>query len=299
MTIPDNIIGMLYEEAHQTLSDLGLEVESEFTLHEEIEEGRVIRHTPGANRTVKKGSAIKLYVSEGRERVEMEDFTERTLDSVRRRLELQGFAIINEKPQETSEYHENIVIAQDPQPGMKVIPDETEVTIIYSTIPTVVLDDLSGWNLTAVNNYIQSKNLSVDMTEEQYSETVPKGQVIKQTPAAGSKVKVGTQLQLVISLGQEPVPEPEPISWINYMTVEVTEEQQLAGLSYEVRISYNDSTTVSFVNTVREEILQTKQYPIPLTVNPGEEAVVVLYINNEEIKRYVYTYEDAKRIANQ
>lgn len=66
-----------------------------------------------------------------------------------------------------------------------------------------------------------------------------------------------------------------------------------------MRISYNDSTTVSFVNTVREEIFETKQYPIPLTVNPGEEAEVVLYINNEESKRYVYTYEDAKSFAGQ
>lgn len=204
VTIPDDLVGMLYEEAYEKLSDLGLEVESEFILHEEIEEGHVVRHTPGANRTVKEGSQITLYVSEGRERVEMDDFTERTVNFVRRTLEEQGFKNIEWKQQETAEYHEDIVIAQDPQPGMKVIPDETDVTIIYSTTPKVVLDDLTGWNLTAVNNYIQSKNLSVDTTEEEYSATIPKGQVIKQTPEAGSAVKIGTQIQLVISLGPEP-----------------------------------------------------------------------------------------------
>lgn len=301
VTIPDDLVGMVYEEAYEKLDKLGLDVESEFIQHEEIEEGHVVRHDPEASRIVKEGSQITLYVSEGRERVEMDDFTERTVNFVKRTLEEQGFKNVVWKEQETAEYTEDIVIAQNPQPGMKVIPDETEVTVTYSTTPTVVLDDLTGWNLVAVNNYIQSNDLSLDITSEEFSEDYSEGQVIRQTPEPGERVKVGTQIKLVMSLGPEPIEEPieEPISFISNVGVEVTEEQQLAGLSYEVKISYNDSTTVSFVNTVKEEVFETKQYPIPLTVAPNEEAVIILYINDEEKKRYVYSYEDAQKIANQ
>lgn len=57
---------------------------------------------------------------------------------------------------------------------------------------------------------IREARLTVGPVQQQYDETVPKGTVISQDPAAGTQVARRAAVSLVVSKGPEPLPPPEP-----------------------------------------------------------------------------------------
>ncbi len=298
VTIPDDLIDMEYEEAFQELTSLGLVVERETIPHDEIEKGRVVRHTPGGGRVVKVGSEVTLVVSEGKERIEMIDVTMIDKDIAMRRLLEQGFKEENiiKNDEETDEYDVNTVFNQIPRVDSLVIPDETTVILTYSVAEKVRLDNLQGLTEAEVLEYIDKHGLNGDLSEKEYSDRFEEGEVIRQDPPRGTYVVKGTVVELVISLGPEPEPEPEPISTVMEVPVDVSPEDQLVGNVYYVTITYNDSTTNGHVNSnyVDEPISELTTFEIPVTINPEQEAEAIVYIRGEdEYTTFVLTYEDA------
>src|SRR5690606_5509869 len=93
VTMPD-VIEMEAEEARDLLEELGLVVEEERIPSEEIEEGFVVRTSPKSGRTVKTGSAVTLFISEGKEKIVFGDYTGQDFSQVKRLLEREGFTDI-------------------------------------------------------------------------------------------------------------------------------------------------------------------------------------------------------------
>lgn len=299
VTIPDNLIEMEYEEAFQELSKLGLIVERETIPHDEIGEGLVVRHTPEAGRIVKSGSTITLFVSEGKEKVEMIDVKMIDRDLALRRLIEFGIPedniIMNDE--ETDDYGENTIISQVPQANSLVIPEETTVILTYSVPVKVRLDNLLGDTLEEVLAYLEKHGLNADTSEQRYSDRFPAGTVIEQFPPRGTYVEKGTIVKLVFSLGPEPEPEPvlEPISTILEVPVEVSEADQIVGNIYYVTITFNDSTTQGHVNSkyVDEPISESTTFEIPVTINPNERAEATVFIRGEdEYTTFTLSYEE-------
>ena len=116
---------------------------------------------------------------------------------------------------ETNEVENGMIIDQDPAAGTAV----KKHTVIELTVAinnnkeedTVQLDeeveipDFSNMDSTQVMREIVKLGLLVGETEFEYSDTVASGKVISQTPRAGSTVKQGQVIDLVISKGVEKV----------------------------------------------------------------------------------------------
>jgi penicillin-binding protein 1A len=71
----------------------------------------------------------------------------------------------------------------------------------------VELPDFTGVSLDDAIAYLKEKKISV-RTVNVYSETIPKGRIVRQDPAAKTYIKEGSTVTLFVSLG----PEPEPVS---------------------------------------------------------------------------------------
>jgi len=71
----------------------------------------------------------------------------------------------------------------------------------------VELPDFTGVSVTDAVEYLKSKNISVK-TAGVYSDTIPKGRVVRQNPAPGTPLAEGSTVTLFVSLGPEPKPEP-------------------------------------------------------------------------------------------
>src|SRR5699024_2024223 len=89
-TIPD-VIEWEYEEAVAELEANNLKAEKEDTYSEDIEKGHVVKTDPRPDRTVKEGSTVTLFVSQGKEEVEFEDYIGKDFSQVKQMLEEQEY----------------------------------------------------------------------------------------------------------------------------------------------------------------------------------------------------------------
>lgn len=113
---------------------------------------------------------------------------------------------------ETNEVANGVVIDQDPAAGTVAKKNSiVELTVAINnneentieTDETIDVPDFSNMDSTEVMRQIVKLGLLVGETEFEYSDTIESGKVIRQTPTAGSTVKQGDEIDLVISKGVE------------------------------------------------------------------------------------------------
>ncbi|MCT8139780.1 PASTA domain-containing protein [Anaerobacillus sp. CMMVII] len=296
--IPEDLAGMEYSEVYEALTALGLTVEKETMLHEEIPEDHVVRTNPEGGRTVKVNSIITVYVSEGKEKIEMVEVTETDKEQARRTLIRLGFKEenIEEVPKE-SDSIENLIIEQLPLPGEKIVPEETVVILTYSIPMKFSLENLHGLTRLEAIERLNNLGLNIDVKEE-YSDRIPEDHVIDQKPARETIVQKGTTVTVIVSLGPEPEPPPEPINTVIVAPVPLSPEDEMAGIEYPVIITYRDSNVSEHTLFVERNISKLTEFRVPVTINPGDKAEVIRYIAGEQYgDPIILTYEEA--LANQ
>lgn len=226
------------EAAATSLINAGLIVgDSDEETSADVEEGKVIRTAPEAGATVKEGTEIDLFVSAGKERKPMADYTGKTLEETRELLEEAGFRDVEvEKIHDSSEA--GTVLEQSPNPDEQVIPEETGVELTVSAgLANIDLKDLSGYTEKSLEDYADSNGIIVNISSEEYSDSVPAGQVMGQTPSAGTEVEPGSTIDVTLSKGPEEIPPAE-------VTVEIVipYDPEVEGEPQEVQIYLEDAT---------------------------------------------------------
>ncbi|MBM7715623.1 serine/threonine-protein kinase [Bacillus thermophilus] len=235
VNVPD-VSGKEYDDAVLALVDAGLEVgETIETPDEEFKEGEVIKTSPKAGREVKKGSVIDIYLSTGEEKFVMSDYTGRPYEDILTLLNDEDFKEIK-KEMVTSDEEPGTIIEQDPSPGSEVVPSETTVTFTVSQgAERITLRDLRGYNKKGLESYEESTGLTIDSSAEEYSNEVDAGLVISQEPAAGTELKKGDTVKVVISKGEKEIP-PKTVT----KEITIPYEPAEKGKSQEVRIFIED-----------------------------------------------------------
>ncbi|WP_246031754.1 PASTA domain-containing protein [Salibacterium salarium] len=196
---------------------------------------------------------------------------------------------------QTSEYPANQIINQDPEVGANVIPEETTVYLTYSTEPEFSLQNLKGESREAAENYLESSNLEGTFNTS-FSDSVPEGNVIEHSPGPYSTVKEGDEITFTISDGPDEPDEPEQSEdnqseeMEAVIPVEVSESDQEDGVSYDIRIVYEDATTSGPTIFTEENISETKTYRVPLEVTPESDGTYTLYVDNEEVQSNSFSY---------
>ncbi len=74
---------------------------------------------------------------------------------------------------------------------------------------TVDVPNLSGQEVTAAISELKKSGLEIKIERQEHHPTVPEGHIISQQPQAGSSVKRGRDVQVVVSLGSQEVVVPE------------------------------------------------------------------------------------------
>lgn len=106
-------------------------------------------------------------------------------------------------------YSENVaagmVITTDPGPGGKVLDGGT-VTLTLSLGPERYdVPQLKGQTEDQAQDALAATNLAFGKSTGRWSETVPEGQVIRSSPKAGTTLKPGATVDLVLSRGRKPI----------------------------------------------------------------------------------------------
>lgn len=185
--------------------DIGLNILTEQENSDEIKKDYVIRTDPEKGAALNYGQVVKIYVSLGREQVEVPNLANCTPD--------QAISLLNDKElsHSATEAYDNtvpagIVVSQDPAPGTMLEKGSTVSFVISKGKQTVKMVNVVGNTEILAKATLDSKGLVVSIVEE-YSDTVPDGLVIRQSYDDGVELPLGSVVTLVVSKGPEPPPE--------------------------------------------------------------------------------------------
>ncbi|SFA94933.1 serine/threonine protein kinase [Nocardioides alpinus] len=106
-------------------------------------------------------------------------------------------------------YSENVeaglVIATDPGPGGKVLDGGTVTLTLSLGLERYDVPALEGQTEDQAQDALAATNLAFGASTGRWSETVPEGQVIRTSPKAGTTLKPGASVDLVLSRGRKPL----------------------------------------------------------------------------------------------
>ncbi|HIT67967.1 MAG TPA: Stk1 family PASTA domain-containing Ser/Thr kinase [Candidatus Merdisoma merdipullorum] len=197
------------ESAVSALENLGLSADVTEEYNDDVASGRVISTSPKAGESVERGGVVKIVISKGSEedaQVQVPDLRNRSEATAKQLLsqaELSSGTVTTEASDTVASGN---VISQSPSAGTTV-EKGTSVSYVVSTGPdTVYIGNAmkNGSSESAVTAYLTGRGLKVSRSEE-YSDTVAKGDVISYNPGNGSTVEYGSTVNIVVSLGREPV----------------------------------------------------------------------------------------------
>lgn len=208
--VPD-VTNMSVLEAEKALKDAGFEVsiniEEEFS--ESVSIGNIVRTSPSANRSIKKGSTITLYQSKGTEKIKIEDYIGKNIYEIKAKLELLGLKVSVESKdvEDVEEYKdkEDIIIDQNPRSADLYKGDQ--VMLYYPNI--VVYPDLSTYTLEEVQEFADKYELNL-YVEEVKTDSVKEGTIISQSRRVGTLIGRGADLTVKIASTPQSVEELNP-----------------------------------------------------------------------------------------
>jgi eukaryotic-like serine/threonine-protein kinase len=265
--IPD-VSGLEYREARSELESLGFKIGEKITItDDQIQKDYVIKTNPKAGKTDKEGATIDLYISSGKDTLELTNYIDRQYEDVVQLLENRNFKDI-EKSEVYDSSEKGTILEQSPAAGEEVIPEETILKFIVSKGPELIqLKDLSGFNEKGVEEYAGSYGLNIDMSKEEFHETIPEGTVIRQSPTPGTELKKGDTVTVILSKGKEEIPP-------KIVTIEITipYEPLVEGNTQEVRIYIEDANRSMTVPFETFPIVETAKRTIELTIPYGKQA---------------------------
>lgn len=284
--VVEDVTDMTVEEAIRILEEQGFVIgEQEERNNEEIESGNIIETNPQAGREREKGTTVDLIVSIGKEMTKMEDFIGKQRDEVKDALE--EFNDYDFKEEYSSEHPAGEIIAQTPEAGEEIHVNETDVVLTVSRgQEQVTVRDLKAFNEANRSEYEKSSGFKVNVTGEEHSDK-PAGEVISQTPKAGTKLEKGGTINVVISKGPKAKQEK---FYTN--TIEIPYEPLEEGMEQEVSIYIQDKTRTMAEPVETITITEDTLYTIKLVIVEGDKAAYQIVRDNSVIENKTITYEE-------
>ncbi len=296
--IPDDLIGEEYETVVDILEGLNLQVEKEETHSDEFDEDLVVNTDPRAGRTVKEDSIVTVFVSQGKEPVDFDDYVGRDFSQVKRLLEDRGFLAENiESIEKYSDKPVGEIIAQiEPEPDSKVIPSEAKVIFEVSAgVETFPLNNLKGYTRAEAEDYLTEQGFKMNPIEEN-SEDIEADYVIKQHPEPNTKLTKGSTVDVYVSIG--PVEKPPAFAYITHTvpyTGEIDEENENAEPVEQIVRIYIEDMNNSLSEVFKEEaITEDKEYTITLTIGPNQTAEYKVMRDDEVISNETRAFGDGE-----
>lgn len=201
VTVP-NVTGLTSEVAVTRLEGIGLDAEID-PVPNLAARNTVLEQDPVPQTVVDEGSTVRLSVSTGPALVEIPDVSGLTEKEARKRLTDQGLLVsVVKKGSET--VPKNTVIGTEPVAGTEISVGSTVKLQISSGSTQVEIPNLVGMLAEEALSTLEAKGLSGTLVERDSS--APAGQVVSQSPSAGSKIKKGSQVTLFVSSGAVVIP---------------------------------------------------------------------------------------------
>jgi eukaryotic-like serine/threonine-protein kinase len=196
VTVPD-VTGQTQASATSTLRREGLSPVVSVTANAHVASGLVIGTTPPRGTSVHKGARVSVFVSSGAESVAVPNVVHKPSAQALKILSQKGLQpTAQNEPSET--VGTGLVVSTDPTAGVGVQVG-SPVTVLVSSGPREAsVPEVSGETQANATATISAAGLKVSTVKREVSEPAA-GTVISQNPAAGTQVKPGSTVTIVVS----------------------------------------------------------------------------------------------------
>lgn len=207
-----SVAGLTIMKATNELTPLGVNVEvRERQFSEEIEEGLVLRSDPAGGDRVAEGGTVYLIVSQGKERYTVPSLGGLTPEQATKLLGDSNLKVGAVTERFSPDVEKGKIFSQDPAPSARVMKDSLVNFIVSKGTEEILVKGYLGESGEQALNELTALGLDVDV-QYQYSETVPLGAVISQTPSPNQTLPKGSKVILAVSQGTEFVFIPNVLS---------------------------------------------------------------------------------------
>ena len=208
-TVP-KVTGLTTAAAQRALTSANLTAKVLRSFDETVKAGVVMATDPPAGREVGRGSTVTLTVSQGSERYGVPRLAGHTQAEAEKRLVEAKLSVGKVSKAFSETVAVGQVISTSPAAGASVKRATAVALVISKGRQPIAIADWTGKPAAAAVKALSDAKLRVDATRQEFSDTVPKGSVVSQSPSSGTLFQ-GDQVTLVVSKGPELVPVPEVI----------------------------------------------------------------------------------------
>ncbi len=151
----------------------------------------------------------KLIGSSSSKEVTVPNLVGMNVDEAKTKLESLNLVLVEAGTEESDE-PEGTILKSNIEAGTKV-KENTEVRVIISGGATKIkMPDLVEDDLDTATTILKSYGLKISSSTEDYSDDIPKGKIIRQTPEKDTDVDEDTEITVVISKGPKVVKNTVP-----------------------------------------------------------------------------------------
>lgn len=199
MTMP-NIIGMTLDDVKEKYPDLNLDIDRQYST--DYPENEVMDQKTPAGRTIKKSTIVNIVISNGPQKVEVDDYANLSAQDAQIKLEKKGL-----KPKlvyvNDDEVAKDIVIKTEPAAHSEV-SQGTVVKVYVSNgklVKAVNVPKFVGMTIEKARKEAEDKNLKIKEVSGSSNE-YKEGEVIKQSIDANSVVNEETEIEVTVCDGK-------------------------------------------------------------------------------------------------
>ncbi|NDE72290.1 MAG: PASTA domain-containing protein, partial [Actinobacteria bacterium] len=221
-----SIAGLTVKDATKQLADLGLTLSvktEEFS--EDIPQGKIISSDPAGGGRVAPNGSVEAIVSKGKERYDIPDLKGLAQDAAVGVLTKTNLTLGDVQEEFSAEIPLGYIIRTTPPAGEKVKRNSQVSIVVSKGIEQVALADYKGKTGEQALNELTDAGFDVQ-SQYVFSEDLPAGVVISQTPGAGNADK-GAKITLIISKGSEFVYVPNLFAMSEAKAVGMLKDLQL------------------------------------------------------------------------
>jgi serine/threonine-protein kinase len=221
-----SLAGLTVKEAKNTLEDLGLNLDiSKEEFSEDIPDGKIINSDPAGGGRVSPSGTVGVIISKGQERYSVPTVQGLKLEVAKQLLEENKLVLGEVKEEFSSEFPKGFILRSDPTTGEKIKRNSLVNLFVSKGIEQIDLGNYKGKSGEQALNELTESGFDVE-TKYVFSEDLPVGAVISQTPGAGEADK-GSKIILLVSKGSEFVFVPNIFSISEAKAVAALKDQDL------------------------------------------------------------------------
>jgi len=262
--VPSDLIGKSFTDAANEIQGMGLRYARNDVEDTQHPQNTVVNTSPAAGQQVGADTVVTIDVSSGPLPITEPDVVGLDVQSATRQLQQAGFTVAAPQMQVSPSVTSGDIISTNPPPGSQGHNGDTVTIVVSAPKQVVPIPDVSGDTQLQAAGVLVRAGFNVIVSSRVASATVPVGNVVATTPAAGTNDLQGGTVGFSVSLGPSPAVVPYVVGW---SASKATSELQARGL-----VATETMTPVS--NPSRDGVVLDES-PSPGGMVPGGSTITL------------------------